>query len=345
MSDRSIQLSDVQRNELRECAQRASDGDLVRRALAILALDRCDTVAAAARQVCAGRSTMYRWRRWYNEGGLEGLEADDPGPEGTTTDGILRRMVESLMSYQPTDFGYLKTTWSSRLLADAVEQISERAPHPSTLRRLLPQMGYSWKRARPTLEKADPDKEEKLEAIDEACAACDGHTATFFVDEVAIELNPKIGFSWSPVGQQKAIATPGINQKTYIAGALHADTGTITAVAGSSHDTELFCRLAEKVRLRYRGFSEVNLVCDNAPNHTSNAADKWFDDHSRMHRLFQPVYHPWVNRIEKLWKQLHDTVTRHHQCQELDELMKQVWQFIQAAEPFPGAQHGLAQAA
>jgi len=28
--------------------------------------------------------------------------------------------------------------------------------------------------------------------------------------------------------------------------------------------------------------------------------------------IFQPAYHPRVNRIELLWKQLHDTVIRNH---------------------------------
>ena len=28
--------------------------------------------------------------------------------------------------------------------------------------------------------------------------------------------------------------------------------------------------------------------------------------------LFRPACHPWVNRIERLWEQLHDTVTRNH---------------------------------
>jgi hypothetical protein len=64
-----------------------------------------------------------------------------------------------------------------------------------------------------------------------------------------------------------------------------------------------------------------------------------------MRRLFQPVYHPWVNRIEKLWRQLHQTVTRHHMCQTMDELLENVWRFVEAAEPFPGSQPGFDQAA
>ena len=51
------------------------------------------------------------------------------------------------------------------------------------------------------------------------------HGGDVFIDEVAIDLNPKMGFAWMPRGEQKAIETPGDNRKRYPAGALHAETG------------------------------------------------------------------------------------------------------------------------
>ena len=34
--------------------------------------------------------------------------------------------------------------------------------------------------------------------------------------------------------------------------------------------------------------------------------------HQKFRLFFQPTYHPWVDRIERLWKTLHDTITRNH---------------------------------
>lgn len=203
-------------------------------------------------------------------------------------------------------------------------------------------MGYRWGRARPTLHKKDPNKEEKLEEIEVAIDRCVRTEATFFIDEVAIDLNPKMRFAWMPRGEQKAIETPGNNRKGYVAGALHAVMGTITAIAGDDHDTELFLELLEKLWLRYRTFSKLNIVVDNAPSHRSNQCEEWLAEHPQFERLFQPVYHPWVNRIERLWQQLHATVTRHHRFDDIDELMAAVQQFIRAAEPFPGNDHRMA---
>jgi hypothetical protein len=52
--------------------------------------------------------------------------------------------------------------------------------------------------------------------------------------------------------------------------------------------------------------------------------------------LFQHAYQPWVNDIEKLWKQLHDNVTRNHRYPTIERLMLAVRAFMRAVSPFPG---------
>ena len=40
-------------------------------------------------------------------------------------------------------------------------------------------------------------------------------------------------------------------------------------------------------------------------------------DNPKFESVFQPIYHPWVNVIERLWKAMHDTVTRNHRYQNM----------------------------
>ena len=54
-----------------------------------------------------------------------------------------------------------------------------------------------------------------------------------YEDEVDIDLNPKIDTDWMRKGQQKRTATPGQNQKHYLAGALHSGTGRIPVTAAT----------------------------------------------------------------------------------------------------------------
>lgn len=345
MRQRNIDLSLSQVRRLRRASRQTEDPGLVRRALGVLQLARCDNVTETSRRVQAARSTIYQWEARFLAFGIDGLRTQKRGPKPTTVTPELKAYLRGLLERSPERFGYLTPRWTSRLLSKVLARRRDYDVHPSTIRRLLPEMGYRWGRARPTLHKKDPQKEEKLDRITAAMDRCDQTEATFFIDEVAIELNPKIGFAWMPTGEQTAIETPGNNRKRYLAGALHADTGTITAVEGDGHHTELLVDLLDKLRLRYRGFSKINVIMDSAPSHRSRRTDRWFEEHSRVERIFQPTYHPWVNRIERLWEQLHATVTRHHQFDELDELMDAVWQFTEAAEPFPGSNPRTAKAA
>jgi len=161
------------------------------------------------------------------------------------------------------------------------------------------------------------------------------------VDEVDVDLNPRIGNGWMMKGQQTAIPTPGKNQKRYLAGALNADTGNVVWVEWKKKNSELFIGLLAELRKRYRQAKKIILIADNYVIHKS-AVTKCFLKHNRKFKiLFQPVYHPWVNKIELLWKQLHDTVTRNHRYSTMNKLMRAVHLFMKVASPFPGSQPGL----
>ena len=49
-----------------------------------------------------------------------------------------------------------------------------------------------------------------------------------------------------------------------------------------------------------------------------------------------------MNRIERLWKQLHENITRNHCYPKLDSLMQAVRTFLHVVQPFPGSGAALA---
>jgi len=51
---------------------------------------------------------------------------------------------------------------------------------------------------------------------------------------------------------------------------------------------------------------------------------------------FLPPYSPDDNPIERLWKQMHDHVTRNHRHKNIDSLVGAIRRFLDAAQPFPG---------
>lgn len=93
--------------------------------------------------------------------------------------------------------------------------------------------GIIWRRAAPTLIIKDPHNEKKRLAIRLALARKQTEHPVFYQEEVDINLNSKIGADWMRKGQQKRIATPGQNQKHYLAGALHSGTEKSTTSAAA----------------------------------------------------------------------------------------------------------------
>ncbi|QHH73484.1 IS630 family transposase (plasmid) [Salmonella enterica subsp. enterica serovar Typhimurium] len=323
-------------------AQQTHDKNHARRLIAMLMLHQGMTVTDVARLLCAARSSVGRWINWFTLHGVEGLKSLRPGRAPRWPVADILQLLPLLVQRSPKDFGWLRSRWSTELLALVINRLFDVTLHRSTLHRYLRQADMVWRRAAPTLKIKDPHYEEKRLVIDQALAQEQTAHPVFYQDEVDIDLNPKIGADWMPKGQQKRIATPGQNQKHYLAGALHSGTGRVHYVSGSSKSSDLFISLLETLRRTYRRAKTITLVADNYIIHKSRKVERWLEENPKFRLLFLPMYSPWLNPIERLWLSLHETITRNHQCRYMWQLLKQVAQFMNAASLFPGNQQGLA---
>jgi putative transposase len=336
-------IPDEERYLMRKEAQQTRDKNHARRLMAMLMLHQGMTVTEVAKILCAARSSIGRWINLFTLYGVNGLKSLKPGREPRWPVADILPILPLLVQRSPQDFGWLRSRWSTELLALAVNRLFNISLHPATLYRYLKQADLVWRRAAPTLKIKDPHYEEKWTIIEQALAQNSVDNPVFYQDEVDIDLNPKIGSDWCLKGQQKRIATPGMNQKHYLAGALHAATGQVHYVSGSSKNSELFIHLLRVLKRTYRRAKTITLVVDNYVIHKSRKVENWLANNKKFRVLFLPTYSPWLNPIERLWLSLHETVTRNHQCRYMWQLLNRVAQFMKAASPFPGNQHGLAQ--
>ena len=99
--------------------------------------------------------------------------------------------------------------------------------------------------------------------------------------------------------------------------------------------TNPFIKLLEALR--------IILVLDNYIIHKTEAVQRWLADNPQFELLFQPVYRPWVNQSDRLWRAMHDTVTRNHQCASLIDLCQNVARFLDLVQPFRDNEHGVAE--
>lgn len=330
-------LSRAVRRRLRKVVQKPGDVEHGRRAHAILLLwENEGHVSWVAQTLCAARSSVNRWRSLFEAYGEEGLRPQARGRRDYKANEQVLSRLEELVEASPQDFGYLRSRWSSELLARELARQIGVAIHATTVRRWLVRLRFGWRRARPTLHIRDPRKAERMRAIDRALNTSERGAEVFFSDEVDVDLNPRIGPMWSRRGEQRAIPTPGKNEKRYLAGALHARMGWVLWQEGCSKNTDLFLSLLEHLRATYRGAKRIVLILDNYGIHKSRLARAWLAHNPKFELIFQPAYHPQVNDIERLWKQLHDVVTRNHKHTSMKALMHAVRVFMHHVQPFPG---------
>jgi len=330
------------RRRLKRVVQKSSDKEHARRAQALLHLAGGHSVTVTAALNFAARSSVGRWRSLYEEYGEAGLESAQRGRSPWTVTEELGDTLAQLLEQSPNDYGYLRTRWSSELLALVVREVYCIEVHASTVRRLLPRLGFVWRRARPILNRRDPKKNRKLRAINRTLARRRPGTEVFYVDEADVDFNPRIGPTWTRRGRQTGIVTPGQNIKHYLAGALNAHTGRVVWTEHPRKNTTLFIKMLEALRRTYRATRKLVLILDNYIIHKSMPVQRWLQNNPKFTFLFQPTYSPWVNRIERLWKTMHDTITRNHRCNNFRELAQRIVRFLEVVSPFPGNQHALA---
>ena len=153
-----------------------------------------------------------------------------------------------------------------------------------------------------------------------------------------INTNPKIGSMWMVKGQQAKVETPGNNEKRYLSGSIHWRTGQVFVTEGrpkQGRDTALFLAHLDDLRCRLRRYRKIHVICDNAKCHTSEAVAVYLWEHrDRIDLHFLPAYSPDCNPIERVWWNLHDQITRNHQCQSMQELLDLTFAWLGGRNPF-----------
>ena len=132
-------------------------------------------------------------------------------------------------------------------------------------------------------------------------------------------------------GHQKEVLTPGQNQKRYLAGELNPATGELTVVEGNQKNSDLFLRLLESLLEQYPHAKRIHVILDNYRIHSSRIVQAALTHRlKRISLVFLPPYCPNENKIERVWKDLHDEVTRNHPHATMDDLMKAVHRYLRS---------------
>jgi hypothetical protein len=88
---------------------------------------------------------------------------------------------------------------------------------------------------------------------------------------------------WMLRGQQAEVATPGDNEKCYLAGSLNWRTGQLLGTVGPNRNGPLFVAHLDDLRRRLRRYRKIHVICDNAKFHDSKLVQQHL--HERKGRI------------------------------------------------------------
>ena len=285
---------------------------------------------------CA-RATVYRTVYRFEDLGEDGLlDRRSCRPPSKVTAEVEAKLID-YVDRSPQDYGWQRSTWTLELLAAQLVGDTGVRLSSSHVRNLL--RANDVRRGRPRVGLRIPVRGRRriLRKIDRLVKRANSEDEVFYSDEADIDLNPRMGATYMRRGKQLVVLAPGKNVKRYVAGALNARTGTVVHLVRNRKNSDLFIALVEELCRRYRRARRIHLVLDNFIIHKSKRTLRWLAalaDRVVLH--FLPPYSPESNVIERLWKQLHDHVTRNHRHRAIEPLMEAVDDFIEGAQPFPG---------
>ena len=156
-----LPLTPHQRRNLLRSLRTTSDARLYRRVLALVLVDRGQTVCSVAKTLRVGRASVHNWLRRFrlthDPQGL--LDRPGRGRHSIWTD-ELTDLLEQALAVPPASLGYVANGWTLPLLREHLERLSGQRLSESTLRRQMRARGMRYKRPRYILE-PDPEAKKK----------------------------------------------------------------------------------------------------------------------------------------------------------------------------------------
>lgn len=333
----NLKLTGSQKRKLKRIAHETSKKIEAMRCRILLLINKSNSVKEVSRMVGCVRATVYRTLYSFEYYGSDCvIDRRNLRPPLKVTDYIYEKLKEYVSGY-PQNYGWARSTWTLELFALQIEKDCKLKLSISHIRNLLPQINCRLGRARAALRIPVRGRRKVLKRLEKLIKKSSSKHEVFYVDEADIDLNPRIGFTYIERGNQPIVLTPGKNIKRYIAGALNARTGKIIHTTGKNKNSWLFISLLNSLSGKYRKAKKIHLIVDNYIIHKSQYTEralKRLNDRVVLH--FLPPYSPESNVIERLWKQLHDNVTRNHRNETIDGLLSATYKFLEAAQPFPG---------
>jgi transposase len=298
---RARRLTDQEGQRLQQIVRRGKHGSIrVRRAMIIMASASGTPVAAVARLVAADEDTVRDVIHLFNEKGLAALDPKWAGgrPRQITDDDVA--FIITAATTRPEKLGLPFTHWSLRKLAAYLASNAIRVVRigRERLRQVLHARQISFQRTRTWKESADPDKDAKLDRIEEVTSRFPDRCFAF--DQFGpLSIRPAHGSAWAR--QKKPARLPATYRRThgirYFHGCYCLGDDQLWGATRRRKGGDHTLAALKSIRVARPDGAPIYVIMDNLSANKTPAIRAWA--HKNKVRLcLTPTYASWANPIE-----------------------------------------------
>ena len=293
-------LTEEQRKQLKEIMKSQAPQRRRTRAHTVLLSDRRYSINQIADIYQVERDRVSAWINWWNEYEFAGLDDDERGGRPRVLNEAETKQAVEVVLEEP------------RQIKRALHKLAEatgKLISGQTLKSLLHEAGYVWKRARRSVKWRRDEAEFRLAAAEldklrAACAAGKSKFELYYFDEAGFSLQPCVPYAWQPMGETLELAcTNGRRQNVLGLMKWNGDEFHSFAFEGKV-DASL---VADCFELFSRQLTAPTIVLiDNAPIHASEEFADEIEDWKKAGMIvkYLPAYSPELNLIEHLWRKI-----------------------------------------
>ena len=263
----------IGRSELAKLRQAALDEPLYlrRRAQAVIFYRSGINLEAIMRVLILSRNAVKRYIRSFEAGGADGLLKRRHWKCGTKPENPkLREVVLSIIHSPPSRFGFNRTSWTIKLMKDAL-QSKGYLIGKNNISRIVRAEGYGFWKAKVCLTSNDPNYEQKVKKITSILAKLKADEKFFSIDEFGpFAVKMQGGQSYMKAGQVRVV--PQVQKSKgvlIVTAALELSENQVTHFYSVHKNTDEMVKLLDLLLEKYADQSRIYLSWDAASWHAS----------------------------------------------------------------------------
>jgi transposase len=298
---RARRLTEQEGQTLQRIVRRGKHESIrVRRALIIMASASGTPVPAIARLVAAHEDTVRDVIHAFNQRGLDALDPRWAGGRPRRISDIDAAFIVETATTRPEKLGRPFTHWSVRKLA---AYLADNPIHPlvvgrERLRLILRGKKISFQRTRTWKESTDPEREAKLDRIEEVTTTFPDRCFAF--DQFGpLSIRPCHGSTWAP--QKQPVRLPATYRRThgvrYFHGCYSLGDDRLWGVTRRRKGGDHTLAALKSIRATRPDGNPIYVILDNLSANKTPKICTWAAT-NKVELVFTPTNASWANPIE-----------------------------------------------